>query len=336
MIQSNLATRRGPYAVLGTDVSQASTSETATAMAGLNWEVDKVRMSEIYVADSHDSVIRSSMPDRSLLMRSDTHAGLGVVGDRYTPVDNAHAFTLADDIAAAGGRFSHAGELDGGRKTFMTLTLPDATIDLGSTSARVGDVLDMTAVLVCDHAGSGAFTADLMVTRLACTNGMTVTVPAAQGSDSVRIRHTASAADRIELARAIVKNAVRYSRAYAAMAEHMATTPMTRAQFLSFLSDLYPEPERTDKRAHTSWEKRQVELLSLWRDADTQDSGRDTRWAAFNAVTEWLTWSTPIRTTKHDDEQSTRALRQINNQGPALIRQRAFDALTRDGVALVS
>lgn len=336
MIQYGLTTRRAPFAVLGTDVSQASTSETATLMAGLNWGVDKVCMNDVYIDDGQSAVIRSSMPDRYMLMRSDTHAGLGVVGYRYTPVDNAHAFTLADDIAAAGGRFAHAGELDGGRKTFMTLSLPEATVDLSDTAARVGDVLDVTAVLVCDHAGSGAFTADLMVTRLACTNGMSVTVPAARGADSVRIRHTSSAAVRIELAREIVKNAVRYSRAYAAMAEHMATTPMTRPQFLAFLADLFPEPKKTDKRAHTSWEKRRAELMGLWRDADTQDSGRDTRWAAFNAVTEWLSWSTPIRTTRGDDERTTRALRQIGNQGPALIRQRAFDALTRDGVPLVS
>lgn len=336
MQQARLATRRGPYAVLGTDVSHATDSGAAIRTAGLNWEVEKVRMRELYISNRDDDLIPTSMPDRSLLMRSDNNAGLGVVGERYVPVDNAHAFTLADDIAAAGGRFDHAGELDGGRKTFLTLKLPDATIDLGNTAARVGDVLDLTAVLICDHAGSGAFTADLMVTRLACTNGMSVTVPQAQGADSVRIRHTASASDRIELARSIMRNAVRYSRSYAALAEHMATTPMTRTQFLSFIDDLFPEPEKTDKRAHTSWDKRRGEIISLWRDADTQDSGRDTRWAAFNAVTEWLTWSTPIRTTNRDDLQATRAMRQITSTSPAMMRQRAFNALTRDGVALVS
>lgn len=336
MKQAIIGTRQGPYAVLGTDVSQATDSASAIRAAGLDWEVEKVRMRELYISNSDNDLVPTSMPDRSLLMRSDNNAGLGVVGERYVPVDNAHAFTLADDIAAAGGRFSHAGELDGGRKTFLTLTLPDATIDLDNTAARVGDVLALTAVLVCDHAGSGAFTADLMVTRLACTNGMTVSVPQARGADSVRIRHTASAADRIELARSIMRNAVRYSRAYAALAEHMATTPMTREQFLSFVGDLFPEPDRTDKRAHTSWEKRRSEILSLWRDADTQDSGRDTRWAAFNAVTEWLTWSTPIRTTKREDMQVTRAMRQITSTTPATIRQRAFNALTREGVALVS
>lgn len=87
---------------------------------------------------------------------------------------------------------------------------------------------------------------------------------------------------------------------------------MTGAQFDKWVAtEVFPAPEPDDSQARwTRWQHRHEELLRLFHAAETQEEGRGTRWAAFNPIFEYLSWSQPVRGGKQQ-----RASRQLTDTG---------------------
>ena len=306
-------TRIAPQARLGHDVSAANNLTEALNLADLNWQVREEPADGLSIF-TDDELITTSIPDRKLLLRSDNLLTLGVVGNRYQPVSNADAFGLADAAHQLGARFAHAGELDYGRKTYMTMTIPEADVLVGGK-----DLVSFGLTLRTDHSGSGSITGSVDGTRLVCTNGMRGRLTSPQ---SWTIRHTATADQRLEMAEDALQHAFAYAKEFAAVAEEMISTPMTRREFYAFIDEIFPEPDEEAKRKHAIWAQRRQELVELFRLAETQEEGRGTRWAGYNALVEWLDWFRPSR---GGDEG--RALRNFNTSADTGLGARAFDML---------
>lgn len=290
---------------LGEDLTGVTSVEEALQKADLDWGLTIVDASN--AAISVDGVtVSHGIPGKRLVIRDDTNTTLGVVGHGYMPVDNRSVFTVADHILAAGGVFESGGMFDHGRRAFMRLGLPDANVLLenGRDCVRFG------VNIKASHDGTGNVMAALEGIRLICANGMTARM---DGLPHVfNVRHTANVATRMDEAREIMQGAIRYATGFAAAAQHMLDTSMSLPEFKTFLTELFPEPEVEKKRAHTIWEKRYTDLVELFHHSPTNEVGRGTAWAGYNAVTEFLDWEAPIRVTDDSSRDEVRALRQFD------------------------
>ncbi|MFL0579488.1 DUF932 domain-containing protein [Dietzia sp. 179-F 9C3 NHS] len=305
-------TDRVPFeSTLGTDISHANDVTDALRIANLDWGLIDVPNPTFPIL-CDDGVINASLPDRRLLVRDDNGVVLSTVGSRYVPLSNADVYAIADHARTLGARFDSAGETNHGRTTFLTMTIPEASVRIGGH-----DPIDYKVILSTSNDG-GVAMSSVTARRRVCTNGLTIGIGVPQ---TWNIRHSASAEERLVEARNTMTGAIRYAKEFTARAEQLAATPMTTNEYDAFLAELDPRPDEDRKTALTRWENRRSSLMELWSTADTQEEGRHTRWAALNAVAEWLDWEKPAR-----GGANAVAMRQLNDSGAAT-RQRAYRLL---------
>ncbi|MGO3896113.1 DUF932 domain-containing protein [Brevibacterium aurantiacum] len=290
---------------LGTDVSNASTIGEATEMANLNWGL-KVLPADHLTVMTDEGMTSTSIPGMRLVTRADNSLTLGVVGNRYNPLQNDEVFALGEHFLARGARPTEAGQLDGGRRVFMDFSIPDGHVTIGQ-----GDLVKFSLSIRANHDGRGDVTAALIGRRLVCSNGMTALIPNLPHTFSVR--HTRHAAGRMIEAEEILDGAVRYAKEFSALAQEMLDTSFTETEFRTYIRTLYPEPDK-DSRAHALWRTRHDALLSLFRLAPTNELGRGTAWSAYNALTEYLDWMAPVRGAGAGDDDEADALLRARRQ----------------------
>lgn len=280
--------RRLPASILGHDIGHCTSVSQALAEANMDWTINTHPATELH-AFIDDELVTTSMPGRNLLMRSDNNVVLGTVGSRYRPVDNAEAFALADSARQLGATFAYAGETDHGRWTYLTMDIPEARVHVGGH-----DVVDFGLVLRANHDGGGSITGEVTAVRQVCTNGLTV--GSVSAPNKWTIRHTRTALNRLQLAEDALRHAFIFAKEFAAVAEQMVSTPMSGREFEQMIETLFPTPpEEATPRVQRAWLNRVESLTRLFHLAETQEEGRGTRWAAFNAVAEWEDWFRPAR-----------------------------------------
>lgn len=304
---------------LGHDLTGITTIDQAIATADLDWGLNVVDAENLTIT-TNDGITATNIPGMRMVMRDDNHVTLGVVGGRYQAVDNHSVFALGDTFLDQGATPREGGFLDHGRRAFMHFDLPDQSIQVGGK-----DLISFGVTIKASHDGSGNVSAGITGKRLVCTNGMTVAIPGLP--HQFKIRHTASAETRMREAHKVLEGATRYVSEFLAAADVMLDTRMTRTQYGTYIDRMFPQPHPEERRAHTLWENRRHELMNLWGFAETNDLGRDTAWAAFNSVTEYLDWVAPVRSANGAPEAQTRALRQFDATTQD-VKDKAFALLT--------
>ena len=83
---------------------------------------------------------------------------LGVVGERYVPLQNEELFTFADTILDFGGRWETAGSIKGGRVVFGSLALERETV---LDKDGVADKINTYLLVNTSHDGSIAIQASI-------------------------------------------------------------------------------------------------------------------------------------------------------------------------------
>ena len=106
-----------PWHRLGTRLDEPATAHEAIEAAGLGYEVELTRL--VTVNDI-------PVPDKLAVVREDSHAILGVVGNTYRPVQNRECFGFLDAVVADESlRYHTAGALGKGERVWMLAKLPD-------------------------------------------------------------------------------------------------------------------------------------------------------------------------------------------------------------------
>jgi phage/plasmid-like protein (TIGR03299 family) len=113
-------------------------------------------------------------------------------------VQNADAFQFFDAIVGgeSGIKYETAGALGKGERIFITAKLPDY-IKVGKQ-----DLIEQYLFLTTSHDGFGSITAAFTPTRIVCNN--TLNAAMRNHSGGIKIRHTASANDRLKQARTLM------------------------------------------------------------------------------------------------------------------------------------
>jgi phage/plasmid-like protein (TIGR03299 family) len=186
---------------LGQIIGDYPTSAEALQFAGLDYTVEKRNLftyGDDTDPDREDNDVvmewRVDVPNYYATVRTDTDEVLGVVGRDYEIVQNVKAFEFFDSIVGGkdGILYETAGALGKGEKIFITAKLPDYI--------RVGrhDLIEQYLFLTTSHDGYGSITAAFTPVRVVCAN--TLNAALRNHSNCVKIRHTASANDRLKQA----------------------------------------------------------------------------------------------------------------------------------------
>lgn len=189
---------------LGQIVADYPTSAEAIRYAGLDYNVEKRPLFTGGAAIGLDNVDTDlafpdiEVPNYFATVRTDNNAVLGVVGKDYEVVQNADAFQFFDAIVGGGDgiKYETAGALGKGERIFITAKLPEY-IKVGKE-----DLIEQYLFLTTSHDGFGSITAAFTPVRVVCQN--TLNAAMKNHSAGIKIRHTASANDRLKQAHTLM------------------------------------------------------------------------------------------------------------------------------------
>ncbi|MGP5165085.1 DUF932 domain-containing protein [Arthrobacter rhombi] len=318
------AARKSAWHRLGVVTEEAQAAEHALQLAHLDgWDVHKEPLQTVATAGDELDVL--TVPDKFATVRTHPFTGkpdvLGVVGKVYSPIQNEeHCDLLNALVDASGAHFETAGSLRGGREVFVTMKLPE--------HMKVGGVddVDMYIAALNSHDGSSPFR--LMVTpiRVVCANTQAAALQHAKGT--FNIRHTRSAMGHIEQARQALSLTFRYQEEFQAAAERMIQESLTDAAFGDLVERLMPTPsENATNRVKDNHREKADRLEWLFADAPTNDAIRGTRWAGYQAVTEFVDHYAPAKLNRYcEDVETARSMAAIGTAATSL-KHRAFDLL---------
>jgi phage/plasmid-like protein (TIGR03299 family) len=189
---SFFSTKEKAWHNLGQVIQDYPTSAEAIKHAGLDYEVEKRKLFTSSLQD-----MRIEVPNFFSTVRTDNDTVLGVVGKDYQIVQNRDAFSFFDSIVGGDGMlYETAGALGNGERIFITAKLPDYI--------RVGndDLIEKYLFLTTSHDGSGSITAAFTPIRIVCAN--TLNAALRNQTNTVRIRHTSNAKQRLEQAHKVL------------------------------------------------------------------------------------------------------------------------------------
>jgi phage/plasmid-like protein (TIGR03299 family) len=189
---------------LGQIIDRYPTSSEAIQHAGLDYIVEKRPIftydTANYLGEGSDDILipEIEVPNFFATVRADTEQVLGVVGNDYEVVQNRDAFSFFDEIVGGGDGiiYETAGALGNGERVFITAKLPDYI--------RVGvkDWIEQYLFLTTSHDGLGSITAAFTPIRIVCNN--TLNAAMHNHSGMIKIRHTASASERLKQANTLM------------------------------------------------------------------------------------------------------------------------------------
>ncbi|GAA5187704.1 DUF932 domain-containing protein [Acinetobacter kookii] len=157
-----------PWHGLGNQLTQNQPIEVWAQQAGMDWRIESSNVSYMAQNERGQSII---MPyeDQRVLYRSDTHAPLSVVSQRYQEVQPKQILEFYRDLTEQSGfELETAGVLKGGKK-FWALARTGQTSALKGKDVSNGYILLATA---CD--GTLATTAQFTSIRVVCNNTLAI------------------------------------------------------------------------------------------------------------------------------------------------------------------
>jgi phage/plasmid-like protein (TIGR03299 family) len=215
---------------------------------------------------------------------------LGIVGERYVPLQNEDLFSFGDNILDGGGRWETAGSIKGGRVVFGSLALERETI-LDPTG--VADKVKTYLLINTSHDGSIAIQASITPVRVVCANTLNLALNQKKKKNGVKqsfkIRHTQTAEGKIQIARETLGMANAYMDEFDIMAKAMIEKEVSAKQFNDIILSAYAKPDKDTKGAIKKWENK-VDIINDIYTGEFNGMIAGNAWGAFNALTERLDW----------------------------------------------
>lgn len=291
-IESNFFVGETPWHGLGNRIEGRPTSEEAIRAAGLDWEV---QMRALRLADDPDAVVKH----RAVVRATDSRV-LGVVGPNFKPLQNREAFGFFDAFVREGqAAYETAGALRDGQRIWIL-----ARLELAPSEVVRGDEVRKYVLLSNSHDGSLAVRVGFTPIRVVCANTLAM-AHSADGSRLLRLRHTKTVAEGLDRVRDAMALADARFEATAELYRKLARKGFVEADLRRYV-DVVFRPAKVDLRAkeeaaaeaagasaEPEAEKgdrilpKVLELFESGRGAQLKGV-RGTAWAAYNAVTEYV------------------------------------------------
>jgi phage/plasmid-like protein (TIGR03299 family) len=267
---------------------EVSTTEMLQKAKLNNWNV---RLEDIEIPTDFDSDKNYSFVVRDNPFTKGNKDVLGVVGERYVPLQNEDLFDFADNLLDAGGRWETAGSIKGGRVVFGALALERETV---LDKNGVADKINTYLLVNTSHDGSIAIQASITPVRVVCANTLNLALGNRGRGGSVKqsfkIRHTQTAQGKVAVAREALGLANAYMDEFDKMASAMIEKEITKAQFDQIVNLAYPMPKDDAKKVSITKHANKIDLINDIYVGDFNNTIAGTAWGALNALTERLDW----------------------------------------------
>lgn len=279
-----------PWHGQGTKVNRALTAQEALEESGLDYQVKKA---PIYLFDG------AKVDGKFATVRTDkegTDSVLGVVGDRYTVIQNSEILSALDPIVGRQEAIYHtAGVLGRGERIWLLAKLPE--------SLRIGneDIIDKYILLTNSHDGTKSAIVKIVMNRVVCEN--TLNSALLEGGKAFNIRHTANFQDKLNQAYKILGIAQNQFKLIEERINHLSLTDINNNQLMDYVNsllDITKEKELEDEISTRTLNKRD-KILELYEAGKGAEMSRGTLWGAVNAVTEYVDHHSTIKNGKYID-----------------------------------
>jgi phage/plasmid-like protein (TIGR03299 family) len=160
-----------PWHGLGNQLDEAPTISEAITAAGLDWEVG---LKDLFTGEG------TPVPARATYRKTDNSI-LGVVGPRYTPLQNSDAFDWFQPFLDANECQLHtAGSLHSGQKVWVL-----AQLNRDNSEIVKGDEVSKFILLSNSHDGTTAIRVGYTPIRVVCANTMAMAHSKGSGSQLI-------------------------------------------------------------------------------------------------------------------------------------------------------
>lgn len=328
--------RNDAWHQLGQKVGHNMTVEQAMQEAHLGgWNVRKVPLT--IPAEVTDSGVfgQLDVTDRFGVVRNNPINGerdyLGVVGSVYDPIQNESTASFIQSVVDEfGANLETAGSLDGGRDVFITMKLPH-TMEVHGVNGQV-DKTDFYLAALNNHTGKSSFRLILTPIRIVCRNTQQIAIGAAK--TSWKVRHTSAAVGKVQEAREKLGLVWKSVGTLEEEFKRMSEIPLEYQEAKDFTERLV-DLKKVDPDSAAATRRRNAagQILSLYRSSPTITPIAGTRYAMYNAVTEYVDWFQGVRGAGAGSkaQQDARALRSIRElEASSTLKTEAF-ALLRAG-----
>lgn len=267
---------------LATVLSNPPNAQEAIKEAGLDWDVV---LEPVYITD--DVVRFEEVPDYFATVRTRDHKPLGVVGKRYTPVQNSQAFSFFDPFVQDGSAAYHtAGSLKGGKLVWVLVKLRE------EAEVAPGDKLESYLLFSNSHDGSRCVDVQFTDVRVVCWNTLSkATYRAEDGKEQrLRVPHTKSVHDTLEAIQGIVDARHRAFTASLDEYRRLACTDINRDDLERFVRLVIRDADPENAQAVEEKVRGEDQIIDLFQHGPSNNlrAIRGSWWAALNSVTEYI------------------------------------------------
>jgi phage/plasmid-like protein (TIGR03299 family) len=213
---------------------EALTTEDAIVAAGLDWNVST---RPLYLDDG-------TQAPSNAVVRDDTNGILGVVSQKYQPLQNREAFKFFDPFIESGeAMFETAGSLKDGKRIWVLAKINKDPLEI----AR-GDVVDKYILLSNGHDGLVSVRAGFTPIRVVCQNTLSMAT-SNDASQLIRLKHTKNLQENLDKVAEIMNVANASFEATAEQYRFLANRTVSQADLeryvkLVFVGEKYVEMEK--------------------------------------------------------------------------------------------
>ena len=266
-----------PWHGLGNQVDSDINVADAIVAAGLDWEVGLKDLQTVDgVPVNHRATYRKT--DGSIL---------GVVGPRYTPLQNRDSFDWFQPFLDAGECALHtAGSLHSGQKVWVL-----AQLNRDNSEIVAGDEVSKFILLSNSHDGTTAIRVGYTPIRVVCANTL-AWAHSNTNSQLIRIRHTRSSKSNLENVRDIMDNINAGFEATAEQFRFLASKDFNQADIRKYVKTMLGIEGTIDADIKTRTRNIMDEILALVEGPKQAATNvRGTWWAAYNGYNEYLNYN---------------------------------------------
>ena len=266
-----------PWHGLGIICKDAPTIAEGIKMAGLDWKTEL-----------HPLVTAGGLKtDSFATVNSKSSEVLGVVGSKYQPLHNENAFQWFQPLIDSGDvKLETAGSLHGGKKVWIMGKIGSETVIKGN------DTVEKYILLSNSHDGSSSIRVGFTPVRVVCQNTLAAS-HASSESKLIRVRHTISADRNLAQLRGIMNLANATFEASVEKYRELASRQINRKDLEMYVKVVMGQGNVADEDISTRARNQIDEVLRCFEQGKGQQmkETKHTWWTAYNAVTEYLSYS---------------------------------------------
>jgi phage/plasmid-like protein (TIGR03299 family) len=275
------------------DLKDAKTAIEALELSQSNWEAQPVGL----VTENGINV-----PNHKAIIRTDNNTVLGVVGSRYTLLQNSLQFSFFDIVCEQNAAvYDKAFVLDNGRKIILEASMPIPM------TIRPGDEVVKKIRLINTFDGSYPFLAQFVAWRKVCSNGLM----GWKNENKAIVYHTKNGESKAQEALRVLAASQHFFDRFEIKCKELAQKIMDKKMVDSFIKQVVGES--TSTRATNIIEK----VNELYEAG--KGTGQGTAWDLYNGYIEYVDHFRSA-----DDE--TRLANAVLGANPQ--KEKAFEVIT--------